>query len=120
MDCFIHQHRNEFVILPETQSLRQEALDGADIFSASSPLNSASASLVAILALCLVGVGGSAFGLGVLGFGAAFTFTSGLVSGLISTCFLGFALLPGLLPRERLRAGRFFTLTTCFFALDFY
>ena len=89
-------------------------MDGPDDFSDSSPLNSANANLVAILALCLVGVGGSALGLGVaFGFGAAFTFTSGLVSGLTST-FLGLAFLPGLLPRERLRAGRFFTWTICF------
>ena len=70
---------------------------------------------MAILALCLVGVGGSAFGFGVgLGFGGAFTLTSGLVSGLTSTGFLGFAFLPGLLPRDRLRAGRFCALTICF------
>lgn len=107
-------------VLPDTQFLKEETLDGPDFFSDSSPLNSANANLVAILALCLVGVGGSALGLGVaFGFGAAFTLTSGLVSGLTST-FLGFgflpglAFLPGLLPRDRLRAGRFLTWTICF------
>ena len=104
----------QILVLPDTQFLKEETLDGPDFFSDSSPLNSANANLVAILALCLVGVGGSALGLGVaFGFGAAFTLTSGLVSGLTST-FLGLAFLPGLLPRERLRAGRFFTWTICF------
>ena len=72
---------------------------GAFFFSASSPLSSANATLFAILLLCLVGVTGSAFG--VLGFGVAFGLDSGLIAGL-----LGFAFLPGLLPLERLRAGR--------------
>ena len=59
-----------------------DVFGGAFFFSVSSPLNSANAALSAILALCLVGVGGSTFGFGVLGFGGAFGFTSGLVSGL--------------------------------------
>ena len=63
-------------------SLILDDFGGAFAFSSSSPLNSANAALVAILALCLVGVGGSALGFGVLGFGVAFGFTSGLVSGL--------------------------------------
>ena len=102
------------------QVLIDDAFDGLDFCSDSSPLNSANARRVAILVLCLVGVGGSTLAFGVaLGFAAdfgAFTLTSGLVSGLRSTCFLPReeAFLPGLLPRERLLAGRFLTWTICF------
>ena len=59
-----------------------DVFGGSFAFSDSSPLNSANATLSAILALCLVGVGASTFGFGVLGLGVAFGFTSGLVSGL--------------------------------------
>jgi len=105
-------------MMPEMHVLIDDAFDGLAFCSDSSPLNSANARRVAILVLCLVGVGGSALAFGVafgvaFGFGA-FTLTSGLVSGLRSTFFLGAAFLPGLLPRERLLAGRFLTWTICF------
>ena len=89
--------------LPDIEAMI-EVLAGAAFFSVSSPLNSARAAFSANLLLVRVGVGGSGFG--VLGFGAALGFASGLVSGLVSTGFF-LALRPGLLPRERLLAGRF-------------
>ena len=89
--------------LPDNEAMI-EVLAGAAFFSVSSPLISARAAFSANLLLVRVGVGGSGFG--VLGFGAALGFASGLVSGLVSTGFF-LALRPGLLPRERLLAGRF-------------
>ena len=73
------------------------ALIGAHITALSGAFFSTTSSFAAILALCLVGVGGTTTALGVFGFGAAFGLDSGLLAGV-----RGFALLPGLRPLERL------------------
>ena len=83
------------------------ALIGAFITALSGAGFSTTSCFAAILALCLVGVGGTTT-LGVFGFGAAFGLDSGLLAGV-----RGFALLPGLRPLERLR-GFLGALTICF------